>query len=275
MQLLKRCFSFYIYGNIHVALAAYCLTKITLLQFDIHNQSLANFIFFSTVLAYNCIRFFQLKNINSMTSIWILANKKGLIILNILAFMGVFYFGVDFKGKDLWVLLPLILTTIFYVIPLTEKIKGLRHIPGLKLILISFTWAGITMYLPVYMAGLNETPQLWLYFLKRFLFVMAITIPFDIRDASFDLPELSTLPQLLGVPISKIIALAAILMVLGVDWQLDTLDAAYFGIDLFIVILSLLMIAFTTENRGRYYTAFWIESLPIFWYVLYLVPNYV
>lgn len=270
MQLLKRSFAFYIFGNIHVALAAYSLTKITFIQFDIQNQTLANFIFFATVLAYNVIRIFQINSINSMTSIWIVANKKGLILLNLMTLTGVIYYGLGFELSDFLILLPFVFATIFYVLPFKGSINGLRHVPGLKLLLISFTWAGITLYLPIYGAGIEETSHLWLYFLQRFLLVLAITIPFDIRDASFDLPELATLPQIVGIERSKIIAVVALVAVLAISWYLMDNDTIYFKIDLLMVVLGTLMILFTTENRSRYYTAFWIEAIPVLWYLLYL-----
>lgn len=275
MQLLKRSFAFYVFGNVHVAIAAYCLTKITFLQFDIQNQPLANFIFFSTILAYNCIRIFQINSIQSMTSIWIGANKKGLIILNLLTLAGVIYYGIGFKLNDFFVLLPFVLATVFYVIPLSRRYRGLRHVPGLKLLLISFTWAGITLYLPLFGAGLHETQHLWLYFLQRFLLVMAITIPFDIRDASFDQPELATLPQILGTEWSKIIALTGMAAVTAISWYLTGSDHPFFKIDVFMGLMVVLMILYTNEKRGRYFTAFWVEAIPVLWYLLYLLSKHV
>ena len=106
MQVLKQSFAFYVFGNIHVAVAAYCLTKISFLQFDINNQSLANFVFFSTVLSYNFIRLFQLDRLNSMTSIWIRANKRHLIVLNSLALLGSVYYHLNFR----WVDVPVLVT---------------------------------------------------------------------------------------------------------------------------------------------------------------------
>lgn len=270
MQVLKRSFAFYVFGNIHVALAAYCLTKISFLQFDINNQPLANFVFFSTVLSYNFIRLFQLDKLNSMTAIWIRANKRHLIVLNGLALIGSVYALFNFRFADILVLVPFFLATLFYVFPYKKKITGLRNVPGLKLFLISITWTGLTLYLPLFSAHIHHTQYVSITVAERFLFILAITIPFDIRDAQFDLPGLSTLPQRLGVSNSKIIAILALLLVVILDALIPYKEPIYFWINLFMMGLSVIMITFSGMKRGRYYTAFWIEALPILWYLLYL-----
>ncbi len=270
MDLLKRWFAFYVFGNIHVAVAAYSLTKITFLQFGIHNQVLANFVFFSTILSYNLIRLFQMDRINSMMAIWFRANKKALVILNATALIGCVYYALDFKLKEILVLIPFLGATLFYVFPFKKRITGLRNVPGLKLFLITATWAGVTMIFPLFVAGVHQTEIVYLHVLQRLLFVFAITIPFDIRDAQLDLEELATLPQILGVNVSKLIAIAALILYLVLDVHFNSSNSNYFWIDFFIMALSIIMIGFSGMKRQRYYTAFWIEALPIVWYLLYL-----
>ncbi len=270
MQVLKRSFAFYVFGNIHVALAAYCLTKITFLQFDIINQSLANFVFFSTLLSYNFIRLFQLDKLNSMTATWIRVNKRYLMVLSGLALLGSIYALLNFRLVEVIVLFPFFLATLFYVFPYKKKITGLRNVPGLKLFLISITWTGLTLYLPLLSAEVHDVQHVYISIAQRFLFIFAITIPFDIRDAQFDLPGLNTFPQKLGVNNSKIMAVLALLMVVILDTLMPYKDPNYFRVNLFMMGLSVVMIAFSGAKRGRYYTAFWIESLPILWYLLYL-----
>lgn len=271
MQVLKQSFAFYVFGNIHVAVAAYCLTKISFLQFDINNQSLANFVFFSTVLSYNFIRLFQLDKLNSMTSIWIRANKRSLIVLNSLALIGSVYYLLNFRLVDILVLVPFFLATMFYVFPFKKKITGLRNVPALKLFLIGITWTGLTLYLPLFSAQIHHTPDAYIAVAQRFLFILAITIPFDIRDAQFDLPGLNTIPQLLGVNRSKLIAVMMLIVVVLFDFLIPYKNPNYFWINLVMMGMSMILIAFSGIKRGRFYTAFWIEAVPIVWYLLYLI----
>ena len=271
MNLLKQCFGFYVFANIHVALASYCLIRITFLEFDFENQSLALFVFFATILSYNMIRLVQLDRINSMTAIWIKANKKGLVLLNIMALFGLVYFAFDLNLSGFIALLPFVVATLFYVLPIKNKSSGLRQIPGLKLFLIAISWAGITLYFPIQEAGLSAVSNQWLFFVQRFLFVLAITIPFDIRDSQFDLRELATLPQVLGVNKAKIVAIIAVLAFLGVDLFLLDISSSMFKVHLLIVLISMVLIGFSSPIRNRFYTTFWVEAIPIVWYILMLL----
>ena len=92
MSLIKKWFGFYVFANIHVAFASYCLIRITFLEFDFEKQSLALFVFFATLISYNLIRLIQLEKINTTTSIWIQANKRSLFILNSIALIGLVFF---------------------------------------------------------------------------------------------------------------------------------------------------------------------------------------
>jgi hypothetical protein len=270
MNLLKQGFGFYVFANIHVALASYCLIRITFLEFDFENQSLALFVFFATILSYNMIRLVQLDRINSMTAIWIRAHKKGLVLLNIMALFGLVYFAFDLNLSGFIALLPFVVATLFYVLPIKNKSSGLRQIPGFKLFLIAISWAGITLYFPIQEADFAVSNQ-WLFFVQRFLFVLAITIPFDIRDSQFDLRELATLPQVLGVNKAKIVAIIAVLAFLGIDLFLLDISSSMFKIHLLIVLISMVLIGFSSPIRNRFYTTFWVEAIPIVWYVLMLL----
>lgn len=270
MQVMKRGFAFYVFANIHVAVAAYCLTKISFLVYDINNQTFANFVFFATILSYNLIRFAQMEKIQSMVSIWIRANKKYLVILNVVALLGSIFYLISFSFEEILQMIPFVIATLLYVFPHKKKNLGLRTIPGLKLFIISITWAGLTLYLPLFSYDLINSEAGYISLVQRFLFILAITIPFDIRDAQFDLPGLHTLPQQLGVSNSKIIAVLALFTVVLLDTMIPYTHPGFFRINLFIMVLSVIMITFSGTKRGRYYTAFWIESLPILWYLLYL-----
>ena len=271
MSLLKKWFSFYVFANIHVGLAAFCLTQITLKEFAVEDQSLAYFVFFSTILAYNFMRVFQLDRINSMIAIWIRSNKNALIVLNSGCLILAIYFFLDFRRSTMMVLLPFLLTTLFYAVPGSSKIKGLRHVPGIKLFLISFTWTGITFYLPLFAAQLQQTDSIWIAFVQRFLFIMALAIPFDIRDAHFDFPDLKTLPQLIGIKNSKVVAiLSMVIFALLELYRAQNMDVSFMVI-VIITILSIALILGCRPGQKRFYSSFWVESIPVFWYILLLL----
>lgn len=268
MGLFKRWFSFYVFGNIHVGLAAYCLTKITLAEFSIVNGSLAIFVFFSTILAYNFIRAFQIDRINGMIATWIRSNKAALIVLNSCCLALVIFFSLDFNFYELLVLLPFLLTSVFYVVPLSPNIRGLRNIPGLKLFLISITWAGVTLYFPLTVAGLQSMEGIWIIFLQRLLFIMAITIPFDIRDAQFDIADLKTVPQMIGIDNSKVVATVAMIIFVLLELPMKDVNTTSFAITIVIAAISVVSILFAGVRQKRFYSSFWVESIPVLWYLL-------
>jgi hypothetical protein len=271
MALVKQWLSFYVLGNIHVGLAAYCLTKITLAEFAISNDALANFVFFATILVYNFIRVVQLHNINSMTAIWIRSNKSALILLNSVCLIFIVYYALSFSLSSLLILLPFLLASIFYAVPISSNINGLRRIPGLKLFLISFTWAGVTLYFPLFAENLQGIEGIWISFFQRFLFIMAITIPFDIRDVQLDFPDLRTLPQVIGVGNSKAAAIMAIILFELLEVYRSTVYDATFMVSLVISLVSILLILWAGVRQKRFYSSFWVESIPVFWYVLLLI----
>jgi hypothetical protein len=271
MRWIKQAFAFYVFGNIHVGLAAYCLTKITFLQYGIENQALANFIFFSTVLSYNLIRWFQVDRISSIMSLYFKSKSKYLILLNMIALAGSIYSAIDFGLTFYIPLIPLSLATILYVFPVKKGVSGLRFVPGLKLFLISFIWAGVTFFLPVFNEGIWYDESMIVYFVQRLLFVLAITIPFDIRDAEFDSQELSTLPQIIGVGASKITAIAALVIYMVIARWSEAQFPISFWVDALVMSVSIVLISFSGRRRSRYFTAFWIEGIPVFWYLLCLM----
>ena len=271
MNLVKKGFSFYVFGNIHVALAVYSLVKLTMLKFDTAGNDIAYFSFFGTIVSYNLIRFFQLDKLNTSISIWMRANRNGLIALNLLALMGSLFYFTQLGNTEIWLLFPLVFATIFYVLPFRSGLLGLRGVPMLKLLLISFIWAALTVLLPLVSSVAHFSESIWMIFGQRFLFILAITIPFDIRDSDFDNPKLLTLPQLIGINRSKSVAIIALIASIYVSFYIYDPGSYNFVIDTFIMLISIVLVVFANVRSPRYYTAFWIESLPILWYLLYRI----
>lgn len=120
--------------------------------------------------------------------------------------------AVQLPMRD-WLLMGVpALISVWYVASLSiggVQIKPLRHIPYLKLYLIGLTWAVSLVALPlVHTFGwevLAEKRSI-LMLLECFTFIVAITIPFDIRDHMLDPEGFQTLPQRIGLAGSRRIA---------------------------------------------------------------------
>lgn len=196
-------------SNIYISLAAVALTVETQIQLGITPQwrPYLFLIFFATLCEYNIHRFITVitkkEALESEKHKWV---KDHLFLFYAIVFISVAGFIVSAlvaKKEVLFTLAPIALLTLFYSIPLygnKKSIFRLREIPYLKIFIISFCWSTITILLPVIQAGHRFPPlHVVLMLVERFLFVFAITIPFDIRDIEADKEQgLKTIPLALG-----------------------------------------------------------------------------
>ena len=103
----------------------------------------------------------------------------------------------------------------------------LRRRNYLKIFLIAGVWAWVAVAIPWAGAGLNLAEGGgWSLLASRFLFVVAITLPFDIRDIETDrVQRIRTLPAVLGV--SRSITLSRLLLLLAWCSLWPSAEAAY------------------------------------------------
>ncbi|PHQ55874.1 MAG: hypothetical protein COC16_04330 [Lutibacter sp.] len=277
MPFLKKILNFYIFSNIHVSIAGFCLTKITLFKFGIVDNLTPFFVLFSIIISYNFIRFFEIKKerLNWFKK-WFFEYRYLLLILSILSILGLGYiiFFTKFNFNSFVILFPFAFMTFFYVLPLF-KIGNIevsfRNFPSIKIISIALAWAGITVFFPLFDAGYEFTSSVYIEFIQRFLILISITIPFDIRDVSVDPRSLKTLPQLVGVGISKIIGYLLLLVVVLLEFYMSNVLKTSSYILIAIALITMLFLAFSTLKRNRYYTSFWVEAIPILWFTLIVV----
>ena len=270
MNLLNRAFSFYVFSNIHVALSASCLVLMTL---DYGNSSSLNtvvFVFCATVLAYNFIQHAEMDRTYPVLAHWTRSSSKPLLALNLLMLAGLVYALLNLRWPDIFLLFPFFLLTLFYVYPGTKKFKGLRSLPGLKLFVIALVWAGVTVLFPLSVSGIPFGEGEWVVFAQRFLLILAITLPFDIRDLQLDDEQLATLPQTLGVNNSKWVALLALSAFVVLFFVGAYFNPAERYVGLFVAVISAVLVLRSGIYQGRFFSAFWVESIPIAWYLLTL-----
>jgi len=271
MRLFKKIVDFYIFSNIHVALAGFSLTKITLINFGVANNSTPLFVALSILISYNFIRFYEIKNnrLNWFKD-WFFINLKEILVLILLSVLGLGYifFFSDFNQTSLLILLPFAFMTFFYVIPLFKIGKlevSFRNFPVIKIFSIVIAWAGISVFFALSEANYQFSSAVYLEFFQRILFLLAITIPFDIRDVAADAKSLKTLPQILGITNSKFLGTLLLFgFVLMEIFKENHTDAGFYAV-LIVSIVTGLFLWFSSPKRFRYYTSFWVESVPIIW----------
>ena len=269
MKSLKQVFDFYLTANIHVALSAAALTKLTLLIFGIaHEHQLLWFVFFATILSYGFIAFYALYNTSTYNNRLVFSQRKAMLILNLLSFIYIVYFSFGMTTKAVAVLIPFLVSVVFYIVPFKGKHYNLRSVAGFKLFLIAFTWAGVTVLFPAVYTNQPVDSEMMLVFIQRVFFILANAIPFDIRDTQFDHGSLKTIPQLFGRVWAKVIGSVFLLLFFGIEFfRSEGEDLLITGL---ITVLSWTFLIFSREDQNRYYTAFWVEAIPVIWVLMYM-----
>ncbi len=138
---------------------------------------------------------------------YIIDHKTVLLVMAGAAMVSLLFFGPSFVlDRNIGTLIFSLSVAGGYSIPILAG-KRLRDLPYIKIILIGLIWASTTVALS-YRHG--EVLQSWHYHLiiERVLFIIAITIPFDIRDLRIDREQdLKTLATVLGAWSAKILAI--------------------------------------------------------------------
>ena len=211
------------------------------------------FIFLTTFIAYNFQRIVKLKKAekegkkelidrlswlqNHQIIIWIFMMIAGVISVYLF-----FYFQ--------WHILPYLVVasflSLFYVVKIPLFSKPLREVPGLKIFLIAFSYGICTVLIPFYE---NPFQEQWWLFSACFFYLIAITIPFDIRDYEIDEKSIKTIPQLLGIRNAKLLALLLLILSMClyffyspfITWGILGLVTAFF------------IIGSTTNNNSLWY----------------------
>lgn len=200
---------FIIYSNVYIALAAFVLTIATQVQFgeQPYVYPYVYLVFFATVLEYNFIQFYSILTRSKLKQAynhqWLNKQIMWYYVFIFLCFLGFLLSLVNIEFKLILVFMPLALITFLYSIPsphLNRRFFKIRQIPYLKIFLISFVWSGITVLLPaIHSVNKLNNIHVFLIFIERFLFLFAITIPFDIRDMEDDIKDgIKTIPILKG-----------------------------------------------------------------------------
>ena len=216
MQFIVKILDFLVASNVYVSLGVVSLTLLSLDIRQIEHPNLLCFVFFATLFVYNFIRLVNVQSIissdESLRHQIIYRFRRFFWFVCVISALIAFYFLVTISE---YIFLPIIglgFVSIIYGLPIYKNgshLFRLRDVPGLKIFLIAFVWSYVTEGLP---ALINGEPLYYLALFERFLFIFAITIPFDIRDVNYDASHLATIPQYFGVNNAKWMSLFAILL---------------------------------------------------------------
>lgn len=283
-----------VFSNIFVAICATALTHLSYIFLDLtkaHNAPVLIVVFCSTYFIYNIQRIVRMsydkligKNIGVRLS-WIVRNRIALflssIILMVVAAIALFFV----KSASFLTVLPLGIISILYVtpfIPLKGKWISLRRVPFIKIFIIAIIWAIVTVALPfINEFGFSnfDDNNFQLTLLTRFLFVFAITLPFDIRDLDDDCDNhVKTIPAVIGKKTTVILSETLLLFYLGMKFYqfnvLDQIDIAQFIAISISIAITILIVAFAAKKRSELYYSGLIEGTMLLLHFGVLVLEY-
>ena len=252
MKILIKIFDFYIQSSIHVAIAVFCLLQITVVSNQQQlNDQYSVCVFFGTVLGYNFLKYFEYLR---KRNLW---DKKYFYIGGVSALAGIgFLFSFYFLQHSAQQLI--LLSGLFVLI-----YPFLRNVGWIKLFLVSFAVTFITVYIP-FQATVYLPREFYISIIQRFFILISLLIPFEIMDSKSDDKSLNTLPQLFGIESTKLFGILLVIPFIILEFL--KLHPSYLVLPIGIIAVTL--INFTELKRNKYYTSFWVETVPIFWWIL-------
>lgn len=270
MKFLKQFSDFILFGNIYVALGAVCLTQSTLIQIGINSHLIeySLLVFFATLFVYNLQRIFYKSqkdiSLHSIRRKWIFKNQTSIKTLAFIGFIGVstsFFFN-DYK--ILFYLSPLLILSLAYFLPFIK----LRKSPWLKLLTLVLVWTMVTAVVPILLSSSEAVTKLHLLHIAlRFFFMMAICIPFDLRDLLVDAADnVSTIPQLMGENKTRWFATGCMLsyiLLIVLEFVFGMFNVNIFYALLLSALINTVIVFMSNTKRGEYFYVAGIDGTMI------------
>ncbi|TCC97763.1 UbiA prenyltransferase family protein [Pedobacter hiemivivus] len=288
-KVLLPILDFLLFSNLFIAICAVAQGLITYHLLNVApDKYILAIIFFGTIGIYNFSMLLSKpqdpKNSPYARVRWIFSHHRLIISITLISVLcliplGLLYLSIEAK-------LLMIFTAVLalgYNIPfltLNNQKIGLRNIPGIKLFLIALVWSVSCVLLPVVELEHNyqiniSTAETLLLVAKRFLFVAAITIPFDIRDLFQDkLYALKTIPVMLGEKKAYIFCqflLVGYLALLLLFRQASISDIIALTLTL---LLTGWLIFKSNIKKNEYYYFFYIDGTMLLQYVVLILASY-
>jgi len=278
MALLKQLFNFYINASIHVALSVFSLAWITFIEFKIpYDADVLYFTFFSSITGYNFVKYFGIAKFHHRSlATWL----KAIQVFSFFSFLMLCYFTLKLNTVSLFYILGFALVTFFYAIPFLPKRffidnqYNLRSISGLKVYLIALVWSGVTVFLPVINNNYSIDFDVVITGIQRFIFIIVLMLPFEIRDLQYDSLKLATIPQKIGVQRTKIMGILLLICFWILEFFKNNVILNNLIVSGLIAVITMLFLIGSKKEQGAYFSSFFVEGIPILWLALLLFFNY-
>jgi len=282
-KLARRLVNLLIYGGSFIGLCAACITAFSLELTGKTSQYL-DYIFCigtATAALYSAHRVIGLKKLAHIKTsdrydvirqyekhIW--AYCLLWILLTLWFFIPLFSIRLV-----LW-LLPGGAIAMAYVLPFLSGKQRLRDLGWGKIILIGWSWGWLTSFIPLWYFAGAPLQMAITNGLERMLFIILITIPFEIRDLYVDQSVgLITIPEKLGRKKTWRIAvfLCVLIILLSAVISFHFINPSYFLTMAIVCLITLPMIRFSYAIEDDFYFGGLTDGLMIFALLFYTGVN--
>lgn len=268
MRFFKLICNIYINSSIHVGLSCYALVRMTQHMFHIpEGDAVAHFAFFGTIVGYNFVKYDALARAKK---IQMRKELKVITLISFCSFIVVGFYFVQLERVTQIVAIIFSSITLLYALPFFPNKKNARNWAGVKIYIVALCWVGVTLGLPILDSGIPITSDFYLKCMQRFVLIFVLILIFEIIDLANDDPHLKTVPQQIGVKRTKILGLLLLIPFYLLEFFKSNLDKNQLIVNMILVLMIALFLIFANDKRSKYYTSFWLESVPIVWWLLLL-----
>lgn len=287
-KILLPILDFLLFSNLFIAVCAVAQGMVTYHLLNVKpDKYILAILFFGTLSVYNFSMLLSKpkkpENSPFVRVRWIFSHHRLIISITLISVLcliplGLLYLSIEAK-------LLMIFTSVLalgYNIPfltLNHQKIGLRNIPGIKLFLIALVWSVSCVLLPIVELEHNleiniSTAETLLLVSKRFLFIAAITIPFDIRDLFQDkLYELKTIPVMLGEKKAYIFCQFLLGGYLVLLFLFDkNLNANNIALTLTLLLTGWLILK-SSIRKNEYYYFFYLDGTMLLQYLILVLVS--
>ncbi len=276
-------------SNLWIAL---CVFGFIAQSFIIYNVPIENsdawyllFSFCNTYIIYNLHRIITIpsKEVETLSGMHSLINqhKKWVYTAMLLSAIMVVICLFFISGQSIVALAVLGFIAVFYTFPLPFGIR-LRDFGVLKPFIVATVWSFVAVLVPLANYIQDDILNISLLWLNRFLFIVAITIPFDVRDLKFDKVNLKygTIPMKIGKLrtywLSQGLLLMSalpLLMVLFLEQNVEE----FLLPTIFWYLITSAIINYNLKSKtevSEYQYTFWLDGTLVFGYLLFLLGRW-
>lgn len=265
MLKLKRFFDFYLDASIHVGFAVGSLVWISCLLLNIMvSNALLLFTFFGTIVCYNFIKY------GVEAKKYLIVSKsyhRKIQLFSFFSFLLALFF-LSQLGTEVWAaVFGLSVLSLVYALPFLPNARNLRSLAGFKIYIVGLVWTGITVVLPILQVQRSLDWDIGVFLVQRFVLIILLMLPFEIRDMQSDYPGLRTVPQVLGLQRTKILGFFLILVFWILTFLRDSISVMEITARTLLSLVLLLVFLGIKQNQPKYLASFWIEAIPMFWMI--------